>query len=664
MTAAARTSRPGPATVRDFLWLYAGAATLTAIAGDVLLVPSRGTLVQLLVLATAVFVAARYLIPRSGSVLPCPGRPTVTPCPDPAAVTVVRFQAWFLVSVAVIGLALKGLAAPAWGVTVGMWLVIVVGSRVISSRTPALRQLGAAGRLARADLAWVCLGATGLTLHLKVSLPAIFLHALIAGALAERLGPRARPTVVRVAAALAAAGAAYRVLLGLVGIPVLVPLALVAAIAAAVAVTSSVWRRMSARIAVRVAAAFASFVAVLGASFVVALAAAALLMVWGGWVEREINRTGVRNLAMPSARLGLPDTSAPQLQVARSYEPFWVRSHGERWAPIGVDEYLREAELVVGQNEPVEAGVVATERGRELTEGCDTTRRPCVITIGCASADLPCAREPDRSKRTVYARVVERPLEREGLDATRVRGDLRRLQRLVQYWSFYWYDDWSTSLGWLRQWHEADWEWVGVGLGPEGPLFVAFSAHCGGVVRRWSAVSAIADGGRTADGALRLPRPLAAGPHVLAFVARGSHATYPNAWVHTPDWKGCRRNLPVYDVLTWGPTRAVGAREVMRYHEDLRDAIAPPVRVVDESTPFMRFEGYWGAADHFRYFWRGGECPPQDPQAKCHPVPDTPAAKDAWKLPVCTMFCHPYWEAPDACPWPTSTLRRAPCLDP
>src|SRR5205085_12621349 len=58
---------------------------------------------------------------------------------------------------------------------------------------------------------------------------------------------------------------------------------------------------------------------------------------------------------------------------------------------------------------------------------------------------------------------------------------------LVEYWLFYPYDRWQapTAMGLLTQQHEADWEAVVVGFGRDRPLFVAYSAHCGGTWVGW-----------------------------------------------------------------------------------------------------------------------------------------------------------------------------------
>ena len=72
----------------------------------------------------------------------------------------------------------------------------------------------------------------------------------------------------------------------------------------------------------------------------------------------------------------------------------------------------------------------------------------------------------------------------------------------IQYWAFYYYNDWFNK-------HEGDWEMVQVILTDEGePECVVLSQHHGGTRRVWAQA------------------PLEEGTHPVAYVARGSHANY------------------------------------------------------------------------------------------------------------------------------------------
>ncbi|HSB65604.1 MAG TPA: PrsW family glutamic-type intramembrane protease [Anaerolineales bacterium] len=72
----------------------------------------------------------------------------------------------------------------------------------------------------------------------------------------------------------------------------------------------------------------------------------------------------------------------------------------------------------------------------------------------------------------------------------------------IQYWLFYFYNDWFNK-------HEGDWELVEVILlSDEQPAWVVYSQHHGGVRRSWTTTS------------------LEDGTHPVVYVARGSHANY------------------------------------------------------------------------------------------------------------------------------------------
>jgi RsiW-degrading membrane proteinase PrsW (M82 family) len=72
----------------------------------------------------------------------------------------------------------------------------------------------------------------------------------------------------------------------------------------------------------------------------------------------------------------------------------------------------------------------------------------------------------------------------------------------IQYWIFYFYNDWFNK-------HEGDWEMVEVVLSAAyQPLWVVYSQHHGGVRRIWNTT------------------PLEENTHPVVYVARGSHANY------------------------------------------------------------------------------------------------------------------------------------------
>ncbi len=114
-----------------------------------------------------------------------------------------------------------------------------------------------------------------------------------------------------------------------------------------------------------------------------------------------------------------------------------------------------------------------------------------------------------------------------------------RTERVVQYWLFYPYNDWNarTAVGRVDETHEGDWELVAVGLdGDHAPVFVAYSAHCGGTWRPWSHARVVSGTTRTSVVVTNDP---AEASHPLVAVALGSHANYPTPGEREPDWAAC-----------------------------------------------------------------------------------------------------------------------------
>jgi RsiW-degrading membrane proteinase PrsW (M82 family) len=75
-------------------------------------------------------------------------------------------------------------------------------------------------------------------------------------------------------------------------------------------------------------------------------------------------------------------------------------------------------------------------------------------------------------------------------------------QITIQYWFFYFYNDWFNK-------HEGDWEMIQVMLDRSGqPQWAVYSQHQGGTRRRWQ------------------DTPVEGGTHPIVYVALGSHANY------------------------------------------------------------------------------------------------------------------------------------------
>jgi hypothetical protein len=201
------------------------------------------------------------------------------------------------------------------------------------------------------------------------------------------------------------------------------------------------------------------------------------------------------------------------------------------------------------------------------------------------------------------------------------------LSTLVEYWFFYRYDEWRAPIvaGTLAQRHEADWEAVVVGLSDRAPLFVGYSAHCGGEWKPWNRVRAAP---------ISSPRT-----HPLVAVAEGSHANYAVAGPQTPNWTSCSR-MPnrLADALTY----AANIRERTDYaREWFPDRLIP----ASGDTLPMSFPGTWGRNDRSVL-----ENFAHHPTSESGGGPKSPPLQPLWARPVRTIFCNPYWDGPrDLC---------------
>ncbi len=86
----------------------------------------------------------------------------------------------------------------------------------------------------------------------------------------------------------------------------------------------------------------------------------------------------------------------------------------------------------------------------------------------------------------------------------------------LQYWFFYGYNDWATSFGGMND-HEGDWEGVylffrldSAGNPQEPPAYLTYVGHHSRLTKPWKHPDVTLDGN-----------------HPVAYVAAGSHATYP-----------------------------------------------------------------------------------------------------------------------------------------
>lgn len=309
--------------------------------------------------------------------------------------------------------------------------------------------------------------------------------------------------------------------------------------------------------------------------------------------------------------------------LVRRYAPVLAFTKAEPWTPIAVDGYLADARLLGPDGERSERGLTRADlEGKTCTSG----PRACyVLTIECESGLEECAHRDTHSDRSnkrlyeegaVYTRIVRRP-QQPNLFGTGPFGE--RFQTLVQYWYFYYFDEWRSPVfaGLLTQLHQGDWEVVSVGLDEEQkPLFVADSAHCSGSWRYWSEVEV----------SKLSPRPYV---HPLIGVAEGSHANYPDpAQKRTTDPAHCA-HLP--DGIATALSFASNIRDKTEYGwawYPKRWIWARPDRAP------MSFPGSWGEFDrtalkNFNTHRLGSD----------KHGPFSPPLQGSWIYPVASIFC-------------------------
>lgn len=383
---------------------------------------------------------------------------------------------------------------------------------------------------------------------------------------------------------------------------------------------------------------------------ILASSAVAASAIWGLAQTARPGETLSIESATPASEVANPASPArfkTDLELAKAYTPVLAFTRDERWTPIPIGTYAREATLSGPLTEPL-------AKPKSVREKLDRTcprlaTSPCYrLSIRCPVGHKGCAmphphpdRESDRLYRegAVYVRVVKKSVE-ETEERKREAEHLRRSDRwppqvfvnegpyrkslttLLQYWYFYRYDEWETNVfaGQLVQRHEGDWEGVTIGLSDTRPLFVAYSAHCAGTWKPWSAIE--------------LSDKLPESTHPLVAVAEGSHANYPQAaQKRSPDWAHCQ-GLPA------------GSTTLLSYASDIRDKTEygwqwyPSERgwlTADIKDLPMSFPGYWGANENTTLYGFFKE----NPLATGH-GPETPSLQPLWKSPVTKIFCGNY----------------------
>jgi hypothetical protein len=318
-------------------------------------------------------------------------------------------------------------------------------------------------------------------------------------------------------------------------------------------------------------------------------------------------------------------------RLAEMFVPVLLLTDDEKWRLSNVNHYLKRASLLDARGEPVNH-LLTNEN--DLPRSCPRgTVFPCWI-LNCPS----CIAE--KASRRATASTYVHVLRRRGKGAQpRVFALASRfapeLSVILQYWLFYDYDQWKTvsPFGELTQGHSGDWEEVTVGLTDKAPLFIAYSAHCGGHRYAWPDVEAEV-ASREADGhwVTGRNRPNDPALHPLVGVATGSHANYahPDSG-RAPDWTSCR------------PSIASGAVLVLSYALNLRDktnysaGVIPRVLIAHANEPPMSFPGLWGLRD--KTVLRNARTQTLAQESG----PDTPAHKQMWRCPIEVLFESEAW---------------------
>jgi hypothetical protein len=335
-----------------------------------------------------------------------------------------------------------------------------------------------------------------------------------------------------------------------------------------------------------------------------------------------------------------PIAGASREELARRFSPVLEFTPSQLWEPVAVRDFVEASSLhwTNGAQVKPRGSVSMDDLGRECARGVTT---PCYeLRLGCSAKQSDgtgnCARGAKQGPglavgghayvrvlpwRTVagYPRRPGRPAPFGGQTKT-----------LVQYWLFYFYDDWraQTLYGDLRQTHEGDWEAVTVGLSATEPLFVAYSSHCGGTWRDWADVRLAQPNGKQIRGEW----------HPMVGVAEGSQANYPEPdEARAPNWARCA-GIPSNKA-----SAATFAYNVRDQTGEWRALALPDtgLELVSERDDVMGFPGYWGVNASATFETKlGKEYTLQDGGRG----PAGPPYQALWAEPLERIFCAPTWE--------------------
>ena len=276
----------------------------------------------------------------------------------------------------------------------------------------------------------------------------------------------------------------------------------------------------------------------------------------------------------PPAAQQLADRYAPAVML-RAYDGH-CGDTGEPFTPMAVDPLLDNPEVALRQQGNGDAVIRWGPTARDLYgrgEGVYLDLPGEALNPGCIYAD-DSARYAPLSKAAVYAHVVSQPDDPDYL--------------AVQYWLFWYYNDWNDK-------HEGDWEFVQVLFHASSveqaltssPVSVGYAQHSGGETADWTSSKLRKDG-----------------THPLLYSSEKSHASYfePALFLGRSGEEGFGCDN------TQSPSTKVTPKVIL-----LPDTASGP----DDPFAWLAFRGRWG-----------------ERQSSPNNGPTGPASKPRWTDPV------------------------------
>jgi hypothetical protein len=319
--------------------------------------------------------------------------------------------------------------------------------------------------------------------------------------------------------------------------------------------------------------------------------------------------------------------------LADAYKPRMAFDRDELWRPIPVDSLGADATFVVRNTSDAAQRLDAPSPPTAIDPGALSCHgpAPCYQLDLTAFGDENCSTSephgvPDCTQQpTVYARVLTTTSDPNNFPSEPLPGPA--IDTIIEYWFFYGYDRWEqqTPVGLFSQHHDGDWEGAFIAFSPERvPLWVAYTAHCGGVVKNWKDVRVFDD------------------THPYVFVAKGSHANYPTEAPQTPDWLGCAGRTKHSGPATEFLDTLANIREQVRPNDS---GVLPKVDMTG-TQPLVTVPLWWGTVD------KSVLSPPiiSAQTLAMGTGPESPGCKPLWRDPVATIYCDHRWDASDVVP--------------